>query len=175
MAEAREAREDARRRHHDATHHVYACRLLDGTARWDDDGEPSGTAGAPAAEALASAELREAAVIVVRWFGGTELGTGGLRRAYGEVAAAAVERTPAREAAPGRVVTIRYGHPDTGAVMRALEAAGARRRSATWGTRVEMEVAVPLREMAGLERAVRDATAGRAEVSPGENLVLVPL
>jgi uncharacterized YigZ family protein len=72
----------------DATHHCWAFRLFAGEhARSSDAGEPSGTAGKPILGAIESAELFDAAVVVVRWFGGVKLGTGGLARAYRATAA----------------------------------------------------------------------------------------
>ncbi|HSP34846.1 MAG TPA: YigZ family protein [Thermoanaerobaculia bacterium] len=73
--------------HFDATHHCWAFRLFDGRQRSSDAGEPSGTAGKPILSAIEGADLSDAAVVVVRWFGGVKLGTGGLSRAYRETAA----------------------------------------------------------------------------------------
>jgi uncharacterized YigZ family protein len=86
---------DARRRtHHDATHIAFAWRLRspDGSVRTraSDAGEPAGTAGRPILAAIEALELMDTLVVVVRWFGGTKLGTGGLARAYGDAAAAAL-------------------------------------------------------------------------------------
>ena len=72
-----------RKEHFDATHHCWAFRLLAAErARSSDAGEPSGSAGKPILSAIESAALFDAAVVVVRWFGGVKLGTGGLSRAY---------------------------------------------------------------------------------------------
>lgn len=72
----------------DATHHCWAFRLLaDQRARSSDAGEPSGTAGKPILAAIEGAHLRDVAVVVVRWFGGIKLGTGGLSRAYRDTTA----------------------------------------------------------------------------------------
>jgi uncharacterized YigZ family protein len=72
----------------DATHHCWAFRLFaNERARSSDAGEPSGTAGRPILGAMESADLFDAAVVVVRWFGGVKLGTGGLARAYRAAAA----------------------------------------------------------------------------------------
>jgi uncharacterized YigZ family protein len=78
------------KRYFDATHHCWAFRLFDGRARSSDAGEPSGTAGKPIAMAIEGAALHDLGVIVVRWFDGIKLGTGGLARAYGETAAGAL-------------------------------------------------------------------------------------
>jgi uncharacterized YigZ family protein len=76
------------KRYFDATHYCWAFRLFtDGRARSSDDGEPSGSAGKPILGALEGAALHDVAVVVVRWYGGIKLGTGGLSRAYRETAA----------------------------------------------------------------------------------------
>lgn len=81
----------AQREHHDATHHCWAFRLFDPPlARSSDAGEPSGSAGRPIAQAIESSELSNVAVIVIRWYGGVKLGTGGLARAYRDAAAEAL-------------------------------------------------------------------------------------
>jgi putative IMPACT (imprinted ancient) family translation regulator len=81
------------KRHFDASHHCWAFRLFqDVRARSSDAGEPSGTAGRPILSAIESAGLADVAVVVVRWFGGVKLGTGGLSRAYRDTAAETLRR-----------------------------------------------------------------------------------
>ena len=78
----------AQKRYFDATHHCWAFRLFaDSRTRSSDAGEPSGTAGKPILAAIEGAALHDVGVIVVRWYGGIKLGTGGLARAYRETAA----------------------------------------------------------------------------------------
>lgn len=71
-------------KHRDATHNVYAYVLGkdSNTQRFNDDGEPSGTAGIPALEVIKKENLRNVVVVITRYFGGTKLGAGGLIRAY---------------------------------------------------------------------------------------------
>lgn len=77
--------------HHDASHHCWAWRLdWPPSERSHDAGEPSGTAGAPVLRALAAAGVSDALLVVIRWYGGTNLGKGGLVRAYGGAARAAL-------------------------------------------------------------------------------------
>lgn len=77
--------------HHDATHHCWAFRLFaNDRSRSSDAGEPSGSAGRPILVAIEAAGVHDVAVVVVRWFGGVKLGTGGLSRAYRETAAEAL-------------------------------------------------------------------------------------
>lgn len=75
-----------RKRDHDATHHCFAWRegLPVQAEGSDDDGEPSGTAGSPMLRVLQGEEATDLLAVVIRWYGGTKLGTGGLVRAYTE-------------------------------------------------------------------------------------------
>ncbi len=85
--------EATRKRYFNATHHCWALRLFaDERARSSDAGEPAGSAGKPILSAIEGAKLFDAAVIVVRWFGGVKLGTGGLSRAYRMTASGAIKR-----------------------------------------------------------------------------------
>ena len=83
----------AQKQHFDATHHCWAFRLFeDSRSRSSDAGEPSGTAGKPILAAIEGAGFHDAGVIVVRWYGGVKLGTGGLSRAYRDTAAETLKR-----------------------------------------------------------------------------------
>jgi uncharacterized YigZ family protein len=82
--------ERVQKRYFDATHHCWAFRLFDGRQRSADAGEPSGTAGKPILSAIEGAALYDLGVVVVRWYGGVKLGTGGLGRAYRDTAAEAL-------------------------------------------------------------------------------------
>jgi uncharacterized YigZ family protein len=84
--------ERTQKKHFDATHHCWAFRLFaESRSRSSDAGEPSGTAGKPILAAIEGAALHDLGVIVVRWYGGIKLGTGGLSRAYRETAAEALQ------------------------------------------------------------------------------------
>jgi uncharacterized YigZ family protein len=96
------------REHFDATHHCWAWRRVEGDelrAHGSDAGEPSGTAGRPILQAIESAGLLDAGVVVVRYYGGVKLGTGGLARAYRDAAREVLEIVPReRHILYGRVV-----------------------------------------------------------------------
>lgn len=100
---ARELVAELRKSHFDARHHCTAFVLGADrdVQRSNDDGEPSGTAGAPMLEALTrrethdgGADLSDIVAVVVRYFGGVLLGAGGLVRAYSESVSAALDQAP---------------------------------------------------------------------------------
>jgi len=90
--EAEEFIAQRRKQYHDATHNCFAYRCsTDGSQyRFNDDGEPSGSAGKPILAAIDKFGLTYLVVVVTRYFGGTKLGLGGLIRAYGGAAESAL-------------------------------------------------------------------------------------
>lgn len=82
--EALEFIQEIKIKHRDATHNVYAYVVGENSIiqRFNDDGEPSGTAGIPVLEVIKKEDLRDVVVVVTRYFGGIKLGGGGLIRAY---------------------------------------------------------------------------------------------
>ena len=93
VADIKAILEEARKEHHGARHHCYAYMLGQKRDTWrtNDDGEPSGTAGKPILGQINSNGLTNVLVIVVRYFGGRLLGTGGLINAYRSAAADALK------------------------------------------------------------------------------------
>ena len=73
------------RKHFDATHNCFAWLTID-SQKYSDNGEPQGTAGIPIFECIKNSNLMNVAIVVVRYFGGIKLGTGGLKRAYTQAA-----------------------------------------------------------------------------------------
>ena len=107
------------RQDHSATHHVFAYRLRDRNfARYNDDGEPSGTAGLPVLDVLERGDITDAIIVVSRWFGGTLLGTGGLVRAYSTAAKLGVEAAGIVEMGLAGLYTLRVSYGDYDKVMR---------------------------------------------------------
>jgi uncharacterized YigZ family protein len=74
-----------------ATHNCWAYRIGQ-DYRFNDDGEPGGTAGRPILQAIDGQDIDRAVVVVTRWYGGVKLGAGGLVRAYGGTAAECLRR-----------------------------------------------------------------------------------
>ena len=97
----------------DARHHVYAYVLRENNKlRYSDDGEPSGTGGMPVLDSLRKAGITDTLVVVVRYFGGILLGTGGLVRAYTAAAKAAIADAKPVEYRPMTRVELSVGYAD---------------------------------------------------------------
>ena len=105
-----------KKKYYDARHHCYAYRVIQNgqiIARQSDDGEPSGTAGAPMLNILEKQELANVLVIVTRYFGGILLGTGGLVRAYSEATNSAIQNSSIVEKDEGYELEIILNYEDT--------------------------------------------------------------
>lgn len=169
--EAREAALHAiRKAAYDATHHCWAARIgspLGRTERSDDDGEPSGSAGRPILGAIQRHDVFDALVVVVRWYGGTKLGTGGLVRAYGETADRALTAAAHPTIWLLRRLTVDLPYDDLGRVEAELARQGAIVRGVErdFGEAPRFSVVVPRRHAESLRAALVEGTAGRATVS----------
>jgi uncharacterized YigZ family protein len=115
---------DLKKEHYNATHHCYAYRLGfgGGAFRYSDDGEPSGTAGKRILGSIDRYGLTDTGVIVVRYFGGTKLGVGGLARAYSESADVALDSVPHRKRFIYRRFELRFPYDATSSVHHDIEA-----------------------------------------------------
>ena len=114
--------EDYRKKYYNA-HHVCWAYMLGPTRedfRSNDDGEPSGTAGRPILGQINSYELTDVLILVVRYFGGTQLGTGGLIKAYKEAAAAAIENAKIVTKTIDDTYILHFEYPLLNEVMRVL-------------------------------------------------------
>ena len=146
------------------THVVPAFRLRDGTSFSSDSGEPAGSAGAPLLAALGGAGLHDVAAVVVRWYGGTNLGVGGLVRAYGGALAKALESAPALRCERAAELRLSYAHDQTAAVMRCVTTNGGRNLHHDYGeTGADLTFLVPQSRAEALRRCLKDATRGAVE------------
>jgi len=134
-----------RREHHDATHVAYAWRLGGPGAeslKSSDDGEPSGTAGRPIAAAISSAGLTDVAVAVVRYYGGTKLGTGGLARAYRQAADLALAGCGSATVYETVLMETRPPHARVGVVRRLIDPPHVRLRQERFDPEPVLELEV---------------------------------
>lgn len=114
---------EKRKEYYDARHVCYAYMLgcERGVFRANDDGEPSGTAGRPILGQINSSNLTDILIIVVRYFGGTLLGTSGLIQAYKTSAAEAIAAATIEERIVEKTFVSKFGYQDLNAVMRIMK------------------------------------------------------
>lgn len=159
--EVRTVLDRIRKEYYDARHHCYAYRLgLTGNVwRYNDDGEPSSTAGRPIYGQILSRELSDVLIVVVRYFGGTKLGVPGLIRAYKTAAADALDhaRTVEKVASERYAVTFDYVAMDR--VMRILKDIGIQPSGYTAEDACRMEMDVRLGDAERFRQRMEDAEA----------------
>lgn len=147
----------------EANHNCWAWRFGQ-SYRFNDDGEPSGTAGKPILAAIDGQALDGIAVVVTRWFGGILLGSGGLIRAYGGTAALCLREAGKIELVETAAVTIACPFSDLTRVQARLTALpGVRLHDQAFtDTGATLSVSAPKAEIASVIRLVTDLTSGRA-------------
>lgn len=167
-AEAKAFIDQIRRQFPDATHNVFAYRLREGAVlRWSDDGEPGGTSGQPTLAVLQGAELWDVCCVTTRYFGGILLGSGGLVRAYSAAARLAVQNAGIARMSLWRKGAFATGYARYERLRRLLEDRGGRIEDSSFGAEVEMVFSCPEGQFESISEALRNATAGEAEVIPG--------
>jgi uncharacterized YigZ family protein len=149
----------------DATHNVPAYRVRADPFREyaSDDGEPSGSAGKPVLSVLQGRDLENVCLVVTRYFGGTELGVGGLVRAYSQAAKDVLDAAETVERWPQKRFVAIVDYDDSGTVRGILESEGAA-FEADYGERVTFEVSIPIAEADALLDRLRSATGDRIEL-----------
>lgn len=148
----------------DATHHVYAFRVGFGasiTEGMSDDGEPSGTSGPPVLAVLRGADIGDVVIVVTRYFGGTKLGTGGLVRAYGGAARAALAALPVAIKVEKRTIGISIPYSFYDRLKLLLAAHEAIIESEEFGADVTLYASLPADQLDPLTAALLELTAGQ--------------
>ena len=153
LEEVKERLREYRKRYFDARHVCWAYMLGPdrSTFRANDDGEPSSTAGKPILGQINSTELTDILIVVVRYFGGIELGTSGLIVAYRTAAAEAIAAAEIEERTVDVDVTIAFEYPFLNGVMRVVK----EENPTVVSQRFEMDCEMTLRIRAGSAERLR--------------------
>jgi len=151
-----------REEYDDATHNVPAYRIrADPLREWaSDDGEPTNSAGKPALNVLKQEAVENVVAVVTRYYGGTNLGVGGLARAYSRGVKAALDDAGIVEERPHEQFTITAAYDDSGTVRGILESSDVE-FDADYEADVRFAVRVPEASAANLRDRIRSATSDR--------------
>lgn len=153
--------------HSDASHVVHAYLVGSPASEigsLSDAGEPRGTAGRPVMEILRGSAVRNVMIVVVRYFGGVKLGTGGLVHAYGDTARAVLLELPTRPLVIRERLTVITDYARAQPIRRGLIAFGAEILLEQFQTNVRIVVAVERSKVDEAERLIMDLSAGSAEI-----------
>jgi uncharacterized YigZ family protein len=148
----------------DATHHVYAFKVGYGgsvTEGVSDDGEPAGTSGPPVLAVLRGAEVGDIVLVVSRYFGGTKLGTGGLVRAYGDSARAAIAAMTTCEKIEMRRVGLTSPYSLYERIKQLAASYSATIDGEEFDTEVTLYLTLPIDNLEPFTVAIRDLSAGK--------------
>jgi uncharacterized YigZ family protein len=149
----------------DATHHCWAARIgAPPLERSSDAGEPSGTAGVPILQVLRGAALSDVVAVVVRWFGGTKLGKGGLARAYAGATREAVEALPRVRKVPAVELVVELPYELIGPVKRLINPPKVELADERYGAAVRLRLVVHEAEREAFEAALADLRLTAEEV-----------
>jgi len=149
------------RRHPDATHHCWAWRLgRPPRERSADAGEPAGTAGMPILQVLRGAGLSDVVAVVVRWFGGTKLGKGGLARAYAAAAREAVAALPVVFRVPVVRLLVEVPYERVGAVKRLIRPPEVELEREEYGAAARLVLVVHEERQESLRESLAELGAG---------------
>ena len=168
--EALEFIEKTKKKYWDARHNCFAYVIGERgqLQRCSDDGEPNGTAGKPMLDVLLGNELRNVAVVVTRYFGGTLLGTGGLVRAYSQVVKAGLRASVVITKILGVKLHIETDYTTFGKIQYILAQRELKILDTVYTDKVELEVLIPKTELEQVMHAITEGTNAQADMTPKE-------
>ncbi|MEE9442241.1 MAG: YigZ family protein [candidate division Zixibacteria bacterium] len=158
--------EKIRKEEYSATHHCYAYTIGidDAKFKYSDDGEPSGTAGRPIFQTITGHELKNVIIIVIRYYGGTKLGTGGLIRAYSGAASEMLDqaRIVERLICDRLKFSIAFKYYDQ--LMRIIDAEKFKIINQNFADEVTMELKIRKSKTSDFESRLIELTGGQVKI-----------
>ena len=155
-----------RKEHYSARHVCYAYSIGDKNPRlkFSDDGEPGGTAGKPILDVITNSSVENILITVVRYFGGTLLGTGGLVRAYTEAASEAVKAAKTKVVALCAIYEISLPYSDYDKVRFLLETKENVLMDVEYTENVIIKLTIPDIYAEEAVKEITEKTAGRSDI-----------
>ncbi len=159
--------------HPQASHHCYAflTKAADDSLGYgySDDGEPSGTAGKPMLAVLQGGKIGQVCAVVVRYFGGTKLGTGGLQRAYGDSVRQALVflQSKTKIAMAAKTLACQYSQVDD--VLHIISQVAGQVIEQEYLQQVQFSLLIPEAELAFVERKLQTLSAGELSLKSSDN------
>jgi uncharacterized YigZ family protein len=158
-----------KKKYYDATHHCYAYKTLN-SEKFSDAGEPSGTAGVRIFNAIEHFNLTNTLVVVVRYFGGTKLGVGGLGKAYYKVAFTVLEKAEKTNKKLHQRVFIKVDFQHIQKIYQIFNETGNKILDTSYSDKAELECLITKDKLQQVISLLRDATNGEIYLKFAEML-----
>lgn len=155
--------DQTRAQYPDATHVVHAA-VMGSQFSYSDDHEPKNTAGRPALEVLKGSGITNIIVLIIRYFGGTLLGTGGLVKAYGDSTKMVLDGIATEELVEKVRFSLTIGYEMYESVKRILGALSADSVKEDFGTEISISGQIPISEKENLSSRISDLSNGKRSV-----------
>ena len=158
--------EEMKKKYWDARHNCSAFVIgsRGELTRCSDDGEPSGTAGRPMLEVLTGSGIRNIAVVVTRYFGGTLLGTGGLVRAYTKAVKAGLEHCETGVMRKGCELEVTTDYNDVGKLQYYFGQNGIVPADSIYAENVKFILLIPVEKVENLRKNLVETTCGKVKI-----------
>ncbi len=164
--ETKEIVKNTRKEYSDSSHVVHA--FVSGPGNdifgFSDDHEPSGTAGRPILEVLKGSGISNIAIIVIRYFGGTKLGTGGLVKAYTEAAQHALKHLAVEEFVVKTKFQVDLDYDLYDKIRKILKKHSAEIEEPVFDTQIHITGSIPAKELSNADELIRDLSAGKVRL-----------
>ena len=155
-----------RKKHYDSTHVVYAYKLKENNMqRFSDDGEPQGTAGVPVLDVINKTDITDVLVVVVRYFGGTLLGAGGLVRAYSKSASVGIDAAKVITMCECVNFEIICPYNMLGKIQYVLNENGAIKSDIVYEENITLKYYIKEDELPILQKELTEALSGTVEIA----------
>ena len=167
--------DEMKKKYWDARHNCSAFVIgsRGNLTRCSDDGEPSGTAGRPMLEVLLGEEIRNIAVVVTRYFGGTLLGTGGLVRAYTQAVKEGLKNCSVGRMCLGCDLEVCTDYNGVGKILYLLGQRGIEPLDSAYTDVVQLSVRIPINMEEELTKAMVEATCGKVKIEKKDELYFI--
>ncbi|WP_145515089.1 IMPACT family protein [Yersinia massiliensis] len=168
--EAKDFVQQTKQRHPTARHHCWA--FVAGTPAdsqqlgFSDDGEPSGTAGKPILAQLMGSGIGEITAVVVRYYGGIKLGTGGLVRAYGSGVQQALKQIEVKYKVPQVEYTLQCDYAQLAMVEALLQQVEGQTLQSEYAELVTLHLSLPATQASQVGDKLRDLSRGTLQLTP---------
>lgn len=156
---------DETRAQHPGANHVVHCAVIGSEFSFSDDREPKGTAGRPALEVLKGSKISNICVLIVRYFGGTLLGTGGLVKAYGDSVKEVLKDIVTEELIEKTNFTFTISYDLYESIKRILDSLNVQKTNEIFESNITIDGTIPTDNLEILKSQLADLTNGKCTIS----------